>query len=107
MPARWKTGFFVFFIVALLLMAGWVVCYFRTQRKASIQTNTSRPFTYSFPTQAILTYNNAIEKQTGATPHYALSGTVVIGSGDSQYGLRPAGATGDSTLPQLPHSESL
>lgn len=94
MSARWKTGLFVFFVLALFLMAGWTVWYLQIQRKPSIQTNTSRPLTYSFPTQAILTYNNSIEKKSDVTPHYALSGTVIIGSGDSRYGLRLTGESG-------------
>lgn len=90
----WKKLLLVFVV---LLFGGAVVAgvwYFRMQRKASIQINTSKPLTYSFPTQAILTYNNSIEKKSDVTPHYALSGTVVIGSGDFQYGLRLTGESG-------------
>lgn len=92
----------LFLVFILLLVGGAVVggaWYFRNQRSSSTQTGDSRSFTYSFPPQTILTYNNAAEKKSGVTPHYAISGTVVIGSGDSRYGLQPTGESGQVYYP--------
>ncbi|MBI4739953.1 hypothetical protein HY772_10605 [Candidatus Woesearchaeota archaeon] len=97
----------LFVALALLLLGGVVagsIYYFNRQRSSSLLNNVNTPPAYSIPPQKILTYNNSVEQKIETPPHFALSGTVVIGSGDSRYGLQPTGSTGDSTLP---HSESL
>lgn len=99
----------LFIVLALLLFGGIVgsIYYFTRLRGSTPQISTKTLPAYSIPVQKILTYNNSIEQKIETPPHYALSGTVVIGSGDSRYGLEPTESTEDSTLPQLPHSESL
>ncbi len=89
-------------ILTLLLLGGVVagsIYYFNRQRSPSLLNNPNIPPAYSIPLQRILIYNNSVEQKIETPPHYALSGTVVIGSGDSRYGLQPTGSTGEVYYP--------
>lgn len=88
---------FVFLLLGGVIAAS--IYYFSRQQSSSLRISTKTLPVYSIPVQKILTYNNSVEQKIETPPHYAISGTVVIGSGDSRYGLEPTGSTGEVYYP--------
>ena len=84
MPARWKIGLFVFFIIAILVMAGLAVWYVKYRSPQYTTPSLQRPLPV-VDLSAIITHNKTITQKASIPPYYVLSGNVQIGTGPSYW----------------------
>ena len=84
MPARWKTGLFVFFILAIFVMAGWLVWYLKNRTPQYATPSLPRPLP-AIDLSTVITHNTTITQKAAIPPYYVLSGKVQIGTGPSYW----------------------
>lgn len=89
----------LFGILLLGVISFWALPRILQFANKSTKSNTVQPPAYSFSDITIKNYNNSVNGKVESPPFYAVNGVVVLGSGDSKYGLMHVGDSSQSVYP--------